>query len=73
MEDKEKKAPFEIGDKVKCQSFGSLKNDFEGTIEKNYENSAVVAIEIFADEDAVTVADFHSRAVVSFTKMEKIA
>ena len=63
---------IEVGDKVKCKKFGSLKHDFIGSVEKKYENSAVVAILEHDNEDSVAVTDFHNRAVVRFDCMKKI-
>ena len=35
---------FQIGDRVACDKFASMSHDFVGSIEKIYENSAVVEI-----------------------------
>ena len=62
---------FAIGDTVKCQKFASLNHDFEGKIQKIYENSAMVEITNYHQEDTIAVGDFHNRAVVSLKKMKK--
>ena len=49
-----------------------MKYDFEGKIEKIYENSAVVEIVKHHDEDKEAVGDFHNRTVVSLKHMKKI-
>ncbi|KRM18827.1 hypothetical protein FC40_GL000612 [Ligilactobacillus hayakitensis DSM 18933 = JCM 14209] len=63
---------FKIGDNVKCKKFASLTQDFEGVIEKLYENSAMVSITKHASEDSVVVTDFHNRAVVRLSEMKKL-
>ena len=64
---------LKIGDQVACKKFGSMKHDFVGTIEKIYENSAMVSIDKNDEEDNITVTDFHSRAIVRLSKMKKIS
>ena len=64
---------FEIGDRVKCKKFASLTHDFIGTIEKIYENSAMVTIVEHDKADSVVVTDFHNRAVVRLSDMNKVA
>lgn len=63
---------FQVGDHVTCDKFASMKYDFEGKIEKIYENSAVVEIVKHHDEDKEAVGDFHNRTVVSLKHMKKI-
>jgi hypothetical protein len=63
---------FKIGQKVKCKKFGSLNHDFVGSIEKIYENSALVNILEHDQEDEVAVNDFHKRAIVRLKSMKKI-
>ncbi|GAK47022.1 hypothetical protein LOSG293_011220 [Secundilactobacillus oryzae JCM 18671] len=58
-------AELKLGDYVKAQKFNSLEHDFEGTIEKVYENTVLVHIDKYDPEDRVTVTDFNERAVVS--------
>ncbi|GBG94492.1 hypothetical protein LFYK43_09510 [Ligilactobacillus salitolerans] len=64
---------FKIGDQVNCKKFGSLQKDFIGTIEKIYDNSAMVSIDKFDESDAVAVADFHNRAIVRLDSIKKRA
>ncbi|HIZ96284.1 MAG TPA: DUF2187 domain-containing protein [Candidatus Ligilactobacillus excrementavium] len=64
---------LKIGDQVNCKRFGSLKHDFVGTIEKIYDNSAMVSIDKFDKSDNVTVTDFHNRAIVRLGNMKKVS
>ncbi|KRM96650.1 hypothetical protein FC19_GL000948 [Liquorilactobacillus aquaticus DSM 21051] len=66
-------ANFEIGEKVKCKKFGALNHDFVGSIEKIYENSAMVSIIEHDDSDELAVSDFHKRAIVRLKSMKKIS
>ena len=50
------KAKLAVGDKVACKKMGSLKHDFEGTLEKLYDNSGLVSITKYNDEDRIAVA-----------------
>ena len=63
---------FQIGDRVACDKFASMSHDFVGSIEKIYENSAVVEIIEHHKDDNVAVTDFHHRTVVSLKHMKKI-
>ena len=63
---------FQVGDKVKCEKFGALKHDFIGSIEKIYENSAMVSILENNADDAIAVSDFHEKAIVSLKHMKKV-
>ncbi|KRM89751.1 hypothetical protein [Liquorilactobacillus vini] len=63
---------FKIGQKVKCKKFGSLNHDFVGSIEKIYENSALVKILEYDQEDEVAVNDFHKRAIVRLKSIKRI-
>lgn len=69
----EKKTDLAVGDNVKCQKYAGLTHDFEGRIQKIYENSAMVQITQHHEEDRMTVGDFHNRAIVSLKKMKKIS
>ena len=60
---------FQIGDRVACDKFASMSHDFVGSIEKIYENSAVVEIIEHHKDDNVAVTDFHNRTVVSLKHM----
>lgn len=60
---------FKVGDHVTCKSFGPLKHNFSGTIEKIYENSALVRLDEFDPEDKIAVGDLHSQAIVKLTSI----
>ncbi|WP_057896062.1 hypothetical protein [Liquorilactobacillus oeni] len=64
---------FNIGEKVKCKKFGTLTHDFVGSIEKVYENSAMVAILDHDASDEVAVNDFHNRVIVRLRDMKKVS
>lgn len=60
---------FEVGDKVTCKSFGPLKHNFSGVVEKIYENSALVRFNEFDPEDKIAVSDLHNQAIVRLSSM----
>ncbi|GAW64005.1 hypothetical protein FC65_GL000993 [Ligilactobacillus acidipiscis DSM 15836] len=64
---------LKIGDQVSCKKFGSLKHDFVGTVEKIYDNSAMVSIDKYDESDNITVTDFHNRAIVRLSSMKKVS
>ncbi len=64
---------LKIGDQVDCKKFGSLKHDFVGTIEKFYDNSAMVSIDKYDKSDNITVSDFHKRAIVRLSNIKKVS
>lgn len=64
---------LKIGDQVSCKKFGSMKHDFLGTVEKIYDNSAMVSIDKNDAEDDITVTDFHKRAIVRLAGLKKIS
>lgn len=53
-----------IGDYVKGKKFGSFEHDFEGEIEKVYENSVLIHILSFDPEDRILVGELNNRAIV---------
>ncbi|WP_048000610.1 hypothetical protein [Lactiplantibacillus herbarum] len=55
---------LKIGDYVAGKKFASLEHDFEGEIEKVYENSVLVLIQKFDKEDEPIVNEYNHRAVV---------
>lgn len=57
-------AEHKIGDYVTGKKFGSFEHDFEGDIEKVYENSVLIHITSFNDEDRILVGELNNRAVV---------
>ncbi|KIS02714.1 DUF2187 domain-containing protein [Paucilactobacillus wasatchensis] len=63
---------FQIGDNVTCKKFGSLEHDFTGEIEKVYENSVLVNIIKFDEEDQVAVTELNQRAIVRKSEIKKI-
>ena len=67
------KAKLAVGDKVACKKMGSLKHDFEGTLEKLYDNSGLVSITKYDDEDRIAVSDYHERVVIAQKNMKKIS
>lgn len=65
-----KKADVEIGVVVNAKSEEELKKPFQGTVEKIYENSALLAITSFDDVDATAVSDLNYKLVVNFKNMK---
>ncbi|BAP85822.1 hypothetical protein LOOC260_112850 [Paucilactobacillus hokkaidonensis JCM 18461] len=63
---------FKIGDTLTCKKFGSLEHDFTGEIEKVYENSVLVNITEFDDEDQMAVSELNKRAIVRKSEIEII-
>ncbi|MFC6254767.1 DUF2187 domain-containing protein [Secundilactobacillus hailunensis] len=57
-------AEHKIGDYVQGAKFGSFVHDFEGEIEKVYENSVLIHILSFDDEDRILVGELNNRAIV---------
>ncbi|WP_290033745.1 DUF2187 domain-containing protein [Ligilactobacillus cholophilus] len=60
---------FKVGDKVTCKAFGPLKHNFSGTVEKIYENSALIRFSEFDPKDKIAVSDLHNQAIVRLTSM----
>ena len=65
-----KKADVELGAVVTAKSEEELKKPFQGTVEKIYENSALLAITSFDDVDATAVSDLNYKLVVNFKNMK---
>lgn len=65
-----KKADVELGAVVNAKSEEELKKQFQGTVEKIYENSALLAITSFDDVDATAVSDLNYKLVVNFKNMK---
>lgn len=57
-------AEHKVGDYVKGKKFGSFEHDFEGEIEKIYENSVLIHILSYDDEDRILVGELNNRAIV---------
>ena len=47
-----------------------IRDRFQGTVEKIYENSALLAITSFDDVDAAAVSDLNYKLVVNFKNMK---
>lgn len=65
-----KKADVKLGAVVNAKSEEELKKQFQGTVEKIYENSALLAITSFDDVDATAVSDLNYKLVVNFKNMK---
>lgn len=65
-----KKADVELGAVVNAKSEEELKKQFQGTVEKIYENSALLDITSFDDIDAAAVSDLNYKLVVNFKNMK---
>ncbi|ANZ63912.1 hypothetical protein AYR62_07285 [Secundilactobacillus paracollinoides] len=57
-------AELKIGDYVKGKRFGSFEHDFQGEIEKVYENSVLIHILEFDQADRILVGELNNRAIV---------
>ncbi|WP_155287523.1 DUF2187 family protein [Lacticaseibacillus zhaodongensis] len=58
-----------VGDKVDVKKNNDVPLAFTGTVEKIYTNSALVTIDDFDKEDAVTVEDLKHRTVINFKNL----
>ena len=56
-------ADFEIGDVVGCKKFGPMDHDFQGVVEKVYNNSVMVSINDIDPADKSGVNELNGRAV----------
>ena len=54
----------EIGDVVGCKKFGPMDHDFQGVVEKVYNNSVMVSINDFDPADKSGVNELNGRAVI---------
>ena len=57
-------ADFEIGDVVGCKKFGPMDHDFQGVVEKVYNNSIMVSINDFDPADKSGVNELNGRAAI---------
>lgn len=57
-------ADLKIGDYVSGKRFGKFEHDFSGEIEKIYDNSVLIHILNFDEEDQVLVTELNDRAIV---------
>ncbi|KRK60278.1 hypothetical protein [Limosilactobacillus antri] len=65
-------ADFEIGDVVGCKKFGPMDHDFQGVVEKVYNNSVMVSINDFDPADKSGVNELNGRAVVRQDEVKMI-
>lgn len=65
-------ADFEIGDVVGCKKFGPMEHDFQGVVEKVYNNSIMVSISDFDPTDKSGVNELNSRAVIRQSEAKMI-
>lgn len=65
-------ADFEIGDVVGCKKFGPMDHDFQGVVEKVYNNSVMVSINDFDPADKSGVNELNGRAVVRQSEAKMI-
>lgn len=64
----ENTSEFDIGDYVHGKKFANFEHDFDGIVEKIYENSLLVMITEFDPEDSATVNEYNQRAVVRMSE-----
>lgn len=55
-----------VGDKVMVRKSVDVPLSFKGTVDKVYENSALITIDSFHDEYRDVVADLQNKTVVNF-------
>lgn len=65
-------ADFEIGDVVSCKKFGPMDHDFQGVVEKVYNNSIMVSINDFDPADRSGVNELNGRAVIRQSEAKMI-
>ena len=65
-------ADFEIGDVVGCKKFGPMDHDFQGVVEKVYNNSVMVSINDFDPADKSGVNELNGRAVIRQSEAKMI-
>ena len=65
-------ADFEIGDVVGCKKFGPMDHDFQGVVEKVYNNSIMVSINDFDPADKSGVNELNGRAVIRQSEAKMI-
>lgn len=66
-----KKSEIKIGDIVEAKSEEELKHPFQGLVEKIYENSALLTITSYDEEDEGSVIDLNNKLVVNFKSLKK--
>lgn len=67
-----KKSEVKVGATVSAKSEELLKKSFQGTVEKVYENSALLAITSYDDVDKTAVTDLNYKIVVNFKVMKAV-
>lgn len=60
-----------IGDKLDVQKSNDVPLVFSGTVEKIYTNSALLTIDDYDQEDAITVEDLKHKTVINFKNLRK--
>lgn len=65
-------ADFEIGDVVGCKKFRPMDHDFQGVVEKVYNNSIMVSINDFDPADKSGVNELNGRAVIRQSEAKMI-
>jgi len=64
----ENTSEFDIGDYVHGKKFANFEHDFDGIVEKIYENSLLMMITDYDPEDSATVNEYNQRAVVRMSE-----
>ncbi|MDH5101081.1 DUF2187 family protein [Lactobacillus kefiranofaciens] len=65
-----KKADVKVGAIVDAKSEEELKKQFQGKVEKIYENSALLAITSYDPVDATAISDLNNKIVVNFKNLK---
>ncbi|KRK32526.1 hypothetical protein FC07_GL001950 [Loigolactobacillus bifermentans DSM 20003] len=63
---------IEVGNLVRCKANGNMEADFSGTVEKVYENSALIAVTEYDEKDNMNIEDLQHKVIISLTKMKPI-
>ncbi len=66
-----KKDDVKVGQSVKATVKEDVKLAFTGTVEKIYENSALLTIDDFDQTDAAAVSELNNKIVVNFNDLKK--
>src|SRR5699024_428203 len=65
-----KKADVNVGAIVGAKSEEELKKTFQGKVDKNYENTALLAITSYDPVDATAISDMNNTIVVNFKQLK---
>lgn len=63
---------IEVGDTVECYDREGFKRDFQGIVNKKNDNSVLVYITAYAEEDEYKVRDLSYKIVVSLRRIRKV-